>query len=65
MHLTIAESRVDAMQAVLVDAVRAVDKLKRIERELAEVRQTLDYAAETIYNATIYDPEGERGDDDA
>ena len=60
--LTIAERRVDELQAALVVAVRASARLKTIMRELAALDEALDQAAEAIYNATIYDPAGGRDD---
>jgi hypothetical protein len=48
------------MQRALLDGLRALDRWKIIERELAEIRRSLDAAAEAIYNGTLYDPGGTR-----
>ena len=62
MSLVIADRRVDEMQEALSALLRARDRRKTLERELAEVNAAIDSAAEAIYNATLYDPEGERDD---
>ena len=62
MSLTIADRRVDAMQNALTLVVRALDRWRIVERELAEARKALDAAAEAIYDGTLSDPEGERDD---
>jgi len=54
------------MQRALVELVRVAEtRLPMIERELAEIRQVADRAAESIYNATLYDPDGAAAGDDA
>jgi hypothetical protein len=62
VSLTIADRRVDEMQDALRALMRARDCRKVIERELASTQAAIDSAAEAIYNATLYDPEGERND---
>lgn len=62
--LTVAERRVDELQAALVLLVRAKKQLEEVvAEELKQVEETIEQASEAIYNATIYDPEGERRDD--
>jgi len=63
MSLTIADRRVEEMQLALQRLFRARGRRKILQRELAEVDAAIDAAAEAIYNATLYDPEGERSDD--
>jgi len=62
MDMTIAENRVDDLQASLHSCVKALARVKIIERELAEIRETLTQAAEAAYTSTLYDPEGVRDD---
>jgi argininosuccinate synthase len=62
MSVTIADNRVDQMHDACRAAVRALDRLKVVERDLAEIRKCLEAAAEAIYDGTFYDPEGERLD---
>jgi len=58
--LTIADDRVTELQEALLAAVRASDRLKQVKRELASIDEALNKACESIYNATLYDPMGER-----
>jgi hypothetical protein len=60
--LTVAERRVEELQGALTVALRAQDRLKGIMREIAALDAALDQVCEAIYNATYYDPTGERGD---
>lgn len=60
--LTIAERRVDELQAALAATMSASTRLESITRELKGIGEALEQASEAIYNATIYDPEGERDD---
>jgi len=63
MSMTIAETRIDELQSTLRGLLRAEERhLPAIERELTEIRKALELASEAIYNATFYDPEGERVD---
>jgi hypothetical protein len=62
MSLTVADARVDALDDAIVAAVRGLDRLKVVERELAEIRRSLEIAAEAMWDGIIYDPEGERVD---
>ena len=57
----LAEQRVgDLHDGLVVVGLRLTERLKRLERELAAVRVDLDGVCEAIYNATVYDPSGER-----
>jgi hypothetical protein len=49
------DDRVDDLQASLYACVKALDRVESIERELAEIKETLNQAAEVAYNITIYD----------
>ena len=60
--LTIAERRVDELQTALCVALQARTRLKTVMRELATLDEALDQSCEAIYNATLYDPAGERDD---
>jgi hypothetical protein len=60
--LTIAERRVDELQEALLVAMGAQKRCKAMMREIAALDEALEQACEAIYNATIYDPEGERND---
>jgi hypothetical protein len=51
--MTIAERRVDEMQEALITAVRALDRLKAIEADLAEIREALNSGAEAIYTEPV------------
>jgi hypothetical protein len=62
VSLTIADRRVDDLTNALGALLRARDRRRILEHELAEVDAAIDSAAEAIYNATYYDPEGERDD---
>jgi hypothetical protein len=62
VSLTIADRRVDDMQDALRGLIRARDRRKILEQELAVADAAIDAAAEAIYNATLYDPEGVRDD---
>jgi hypothetical protein len=62
MPVTVADYRVDKMHDALVEAMRALTRLKQIEADLAQVREALEAIAEAVYDGTIYDPEGERTD---
>jgi hypothetical protein len=62
--MTIADSHVDEMQGSLAALMRVLDnQLPVLERELAEIREAVGQAANAIYDATLYDPEGQRDDD--
>lgn len=61
--LTIAERRVDELQDVLAATMSASTRLESITRELKGIGEAFEQASEAIYNATLYDPEGERDDD--
>lgn len=61
--LTIADRRVTELQEALVVALRASARVKRTMRDLASLDAALEQACEAIYNATLYDPTGERSDD--
>lgn len=60
MSLTIAETRVDGLHTALTELVRAESRLKALEVDLAAVRSVVYRASEAIYNATMYDPAGEK-----
>lgn len=60
--LTIADRRVTELQEALRVAMQARTRLKALMRDLASVDEALDKSCEAIYNATLYDPSGERDD---
>lgn len=60
--LTIAERRVTELEEALRAGLRARTRLATVVRELADIEAALDQACEAIYNATLYDPAGERDD---
>jgi len=62
MAVTVADKRVDQLHDALKELVRAEARCDALQRELNALRVTLDEAAEATYNATLYDPEGERED---
>jgi hypothetical protein len=61
--LTIADRRVTELQEALRVALHAKERVKSMTGELARVEAALDQACEAIYNATLYDPAGEKNDD--
>jgi len=60
--LNIADQRVTELQEALQAALQASSRLQTMMRELARVDEALQQACEAIYNATLYDPAGERDD---
>lgn len=62
MSLTIAETRVDDLQAGLRACFQSLERLRSVEEEVRILREALEQVAESIYNATLYDPAGERSD---
>ncbi len=60
--LNIADRRVTELQEALQAALQASSRLQTMMRELARVDEALQQACEAIYNATLYDPAGERDD---
>lgn len=62
--LTIAERRITELQEALVVALQASPRVKAMMRDLASLDEALDKVCEAIYNATLYDPLGEREEDD-
>ncbi len=63
--LTIAERRVTALQEALLVALEARTRLETVMSGIASLDSALDQACEAIYNATLYDPAGERDDGEA
>jgi hypothetical protein len=64
MSLTIADARAEQLDAALRATLRAIDRWKIVEQELASARAALDVAAEALYDALL-DPEATRDDEDA
>lgn len=62
--LTVADRRVTELQEALRVALAAKAQVTTLARNLALVEQALDQACEAIYNATLYDPAGERTDEE-
>lgn len=62
--LTIADRRVTELQEALRVGLQAKTRLKTLARDLASLEEALDQACEAIYNATLYDPSGERNDEE-
>jgi hypothetical protein len=60
--VTLGERRVDELQDTLRLSLRALTRLEAVERELVVIRQALEKAAESAYNATLFDPAGVRDD---
>ena len=60
--LNIADRRVTELQEALQAALQASSRVQTMMRELARVDEALQQACEAIYNATLYDPAGERDD---
>lgn len=63
--LSVSDKRVGELQDALLVALAAPKRIDRIRRELNGLENVLDQACEAIYNATLYDPMGERADKEA
>ena len=61
--LSVADRRVTALQEAMRVSLQAQTRLNVVKSELAEINEALDQVIEAIYNATLYDPAGERDDE--
>jgi hypothetical protein len=60
--LTIAENRVDGLQDGLRAWSSSLTRLETLEEERRVPREAVEQVMDSIYNATLYDPEGVRDD---
>ena len=50
------------LQAGLRACLQSLKRVETLEEELRILREALEQVTESIYNATLYDPAGERSD---
>jgi hypothetical protein len=53
--MTIADDRVDDLQASMNSCMQALERITVIEREIDEIREALCTAVDTAYNITLSD----------